>query len=631
MPPVLATFDDRPQAARPRPPRLLVRTMAVTFGAVAILLAAVLAVLAIQARSGARTSATERLVLAQQVFRAVEEQRQHDLVALITALAESPTLKAALDLFDSELMTSTPAIRAQLLTTVETELTGLAALVDADVLAVVDARQVTLASAGRHASAWRAGHTVLRDAPRLASPPRAGREQATFVRLDGTLFRVVPVALRFGSGTVGSLYVGTRLDDAYAARLASLAQTATAIVAGSTVVATTLPADARDALAQRPQLESSGLVALAGHDYAYSRCFDVDGVMLYALGSIDQSARRAMLDAWGSLGLLAIGALLLAAGASSWIASTLTRPIDRLCALVAARIASKDFANPIPPTGASVELDGLTASFNELVGAVLAAKADVQTAEEASRAKSAFVANMSHELRTPLNAIIGYSEMLQEEAEEQGFESAVPDLKKIQSSGRHLLGLINDVLDLSKVEAGRMELLVERFAIVEVIDDVMATARPLAQKNGNRLETGPFAELGSMRADETKVRQILLNLVGNACKFTDGGRIDVSGVREEVQGMPWIALTVTDNGIGMTPEQLGRLFREFTQADASTTRKYGGTGLGLALSQRLAHLMGGRIDAESTPGHGSAFTLRLPVEPAAEQQSPADPALRRAS
>jgi signal transduction histidine kinase len=297
-----------------------------------------------------------------------------------------------------------------------------------------------------------------------------------------------------------------------------------------------------------------------------------------------------------------------------------------LCALVSARIASKDFANPIPPTGASVELDGLTASFNELVGAVLAAKADVETAEEASRAKSAFVANMSHELRTPLNAIIGYSEMLQEEAEEQGFDNAVPDLRKIQTAGRHLLGLINDVLDLSKVEAGRMELLVEQFPVAELVADVMSTARPLAQKNANQLETSPLADLGSMHADPTKVRQILLNLVSNACKFTERGQIRIAGTCETTPEGEWIALTVTDSGIGMTPEQRTRLFQEFTQADASTTRKYGGTGLGLALSQRLAHLMGGRIDVDSAPGRGSAFTLRLP-----RQRIVADTPLSRAS
>jgi signal transduction histidine kinase len=595
--------------------------MTVTFATVAILLAAVLAVLAVQARSGARASAAERLVLAQQVFGAVEEQRQHDLRALMTALAESPTLKAALDLYDTEYSTGASTVRSQLLTTVETELASLAALVDADVLAIVDARQVTLASAGRHAPAWHAGLPV----PAARRTAHGARDQAAFVRLDGTLFRAIQVPLRFGGGTVGSLYVGTRVADAYAARLARLAQTATALLAGPNVVATTLPVDARSALAGR-RLGAGGIVTLAGHDYAYSRCFEADGVMLYALGSIDASARGAMLDAWGSLGLLAVGALLLAAGASSWIASTLTRPIDRLCALVSARIASKDFANPIPPTGASVELDGLTASFNELVGAVLSAKADVETAEEASRAKSAFVANMSHELRTPLNAIIGYSEMLQEEAEEQGFDASVPDLRKIQSAGRHLLGLINDVLDLTKVEAGRMELLLEDFSIVEVVDDVMSTARPLAQKNTNRLETEPLAQLGSMHADPTRVRQILLNLVANACKFTENGRIRVSGACTTTHGVDWVALTVADSGIGMSAEQLARLFQEFTQADASTTRKYGGTGLGLALSQRLAHLMGGRIDVESTPGRGSAFTLRLPRRRVADAPTGADAA-----
>ncbi len=238
-------------------------------------------------------------------------------------------------------------------------------------------------------------------------------------------------------------------------------------------------------------------------------------------------------------------------------------------------------------------------------------------AEEASRAKSAFLANMSHELRTPLNAIIGYSDMLQELAERQALTKFVPDLQRIYSAGNQLLLLINDILDLSKIEAGRMELFLETFDVSQMTDDVVTTVEALATKNDNRLEVECLGQLGSVRADMTKVRQILLNLLSNACKFTEKGTISLKVVRNlEAEG-EWIQFRVTDTGIGMTPEQMTKLFREFTQADASTTRKYGGTGLGLAISHRFCQMMGGEILVESTLGKGSSFTFRLPTHVAA--------------
>jgi signal transduction histidine kinase len=233
-------------------------------------------------------------------------------------------------------------------------------------------------------------------------------------------------------------------------------------------------------------------------------------------------------------------------------------------------------------------------------------------AEGANRAKSAFLANMSHELRTPLNAIIGYSEMLEEDAEASGNAGFVSDLQKIRSAGKHLLGLINDVLDLSKVEAGKMKLYLETFEVTGVVEEVVSTAQPLMEKNGNTLAVRCAPDVGQLREDITKVRQVLLNLLSNAAKFTEKGTISLEVARENDVAGTWVVFRVRDSGIGMTPEQLGKLFQAFTQADGSTQRKYGGTGLGLALSRKFCVMMGGDINAESEPGKGSTFTMRLP-------------------
>jgi signal transduction histidine kinase len=233
-------------------------------------------------------------------------------------------------------------------------------------------------------------------------------------------------------------------------------------------------------------------------------------------------------------------------------------------------------------------------------------------AEAANRAKSAFLANMSHELRTPLNAIIGYSEMLEEDAQASGNAPFVSDLQKIRAAGKHLLGLINDVLDLSKVEAGKMKLFLETFDVAKVIEEVVATASPLMEKNGNKLVVRFAPRVGQLREDITKVRQVLLNLLSNAAKFTEKGTVSLDVTREEDVAGTWVVFRVRDTGIGMTPEQLGKLFQAFTQADGSTQRKYGGTGLGLALSRKFCMMMGGDVNAESVPGKGSTFTMRLP-------------------
>ena len=242
-------------------------------------------------------------------------------------------------------------------------------------------------------------------------------------------------------------------------------------------------------------------------------------------------------------------------------------------------------------------------------------------AEAATRAKSDFLASMSHELRTPLNAIILYSELLQEEAEDEGKDKSIADLQRIQSAGKHLLDLINGILDLSKIEAGKMGLSLERFEVTEMLNDLLDTVAPLVQKNNNSLTVNCADDVGSLYGDLMKTRQILLNLLSNASKFTKSGSITVDVRRCAVDGVPCVEFAVTDTGVGMTEDQARKVFDAFTQADVTTTRKYGGTGLGLAIVSRFCELMRGSVAVKSRPGEGSRFVVLLPIE---MTETPAD-------
>ncbi|MEP7083934.1 MAG: response regulator, partial [Betaproteobacteria bacterium] len=244
--------------------------------------------------------------------------------------------------------------------------------------------------------------------------------------------------------------------------------------------------------------------------------------------------------------------------------------------------------------------------------------------EVASQLKSQFLANMSHELRTPLNAIIGVTEMLHEDAVDLKREDDLEPLERVLRAARHLLALINDVLDLSKIEAGKIDIHLESFAIAPLVTDVVQTIATMATKNDNKVVVDCAAGIGTMNADQTRIRQALLNLASNANKFTEHGTVTISATRATEAGREWVKMAVTDTGIGLTREQIGKLFQDFVQADASITRKYGGTGLGLAISRRFCQMMGGDITVASEPGRGSTFTIRVPAD-CAPPRIPAPP------
>jgi signal transduction histidine kinase/DNA-binding response OmpR family regulator len=312
--------------------------------------------------------------------------------------------------------------------------------------------------------------------------------------------------------------------------------------------------------------------------------------------------------------------LLLREGIRSVLAVPLLRDDRVIGALVIRRREAGEFPQTVVDLLQTLAAQSVLAIHNARLFREIQEKGE--QLELASQHKSQFLANMSHELRTPLNAIIGVTEMLQEDARDFKREDELEPLDRVLRAARHLLALINDILDLSKIEAGKMDLHLESFSLPPLIEDVRKTIEPLAVKNGNALTVSCPPGVGSIRADQTRVRQALLNLVSNANKFTERGKVAIDVHRAAGAGGEWITVAVADTGIGMTPEQMSRLFQEFVQADASTTRRYGGTGLGLAISRRFCQMMGGDITVESAIGRGSTFTIRLPAEVVAPQPIP---------
>lgn len=336
-----------------------------------------------------------------------------------------------------------------------------------------------------------------------------------------------------------------------------------------------------------------------------------------SLKSYNESVQRIYVRT-ATMALICVG---LSLGVSVIYAKRLVRPIHTLHTAVEA-VARGDLSARAEVRNQD-EIGWLAEAFNQMADRLRVARAELESrqekllilkeaAETANRAKSQFLANMSHELRTPMNAIIGYSEMLIEEAGEHS-EECVADLERILGAGKHLLSLISDILDLSKIEAGRMELYLEDFNLSRLINEVVNTIRPLIAQNANTFSAEIAQDVGTVHSDMTKVRQVLLNLLSNACKFTHSGRIRLIVEQRAIAGQLCIVLQVKDTGIGLQPERAARVFDAFTQADASTTRKYGGSGLGLTITREFCEMMGGTIEVQSEPGVGSVFTATLPV------------------
>jgi signal transduction histidine kinase len=394
----------------------------------------------------------------------------------------------------------------------------------------------------------------------------------------------------------------------YAAFSAGLEQAAAAYLAGDRALAAAV------ATSVVPTQRELDTVLLAQTDELGAR----GNTLLLAIDSGQHVSEQLLL-----LMIVVFAALALLLGVV--LARAIIRPVQAVSSQFTA-MGKGDFSRRVQVSNAD-ELGTLAASVNHMAEELGQLYKQLAIA---SQHKSEFLASMSHELRTPLNAIIGYSEMLQEEAEDLGQQALIPDLQRINSAGKYLLELINEILDLSKIEAGKMDLDLETFDVAALVSEVSSIVQPLVEKNANVLEVTCPDDLGTMYADPTKVRQALFNLLSNACKFTEHGTVRLEARREPADGADWLVFAVADTGIGMTPEQMERLFEAFSQADVSITRRYGGTGLGLAISRKFCQLMGGDVAVASEAGKGSTFTIRLPAavrEP--DVVRPLDPALGR--
>ena len=323
------------------------------------------------------------------------------------------------------------------------------------------------------------------------------------------------------------------------------------------------------------------------------------------VAGIEASTQAYAKAQWIVIGF-ALGSIALALALGYAISWSLLGPVKEIETQLD-KVAAGDFSRRVHVINRD-ELGALAADVNRMSEELGRLYEQLETF---SKNKSQFLASMSHELRTPLNAIIGLTEMMVTNAARFGTEKALEPLRRVNAAGTHLLSLINEILDLSKIEAGKLELNPESVNLPGLIDEVIGTAGQLAEKNQNRLVVNAQENVGALTADSMRLKQILLNLLSNACKFTKEGEVALR-VRKVADGRDWVELAVADSGIGMTAEQQAKLFQDFTQADSLTARRYGGTGLGLAISRKLARMMGGDVTVASEPGKGSVFTVRLP-------------------